>query len=163
MDIRTIYEYALQREYEGKKFFLDNAGRLKHAAAVSAFKALAEEEQKHIDFIQGHLDAMKEGKPISKAFGTEMEKSGFFSQRAHSELLDQTVLEAMVPDLPVLRMAYLIERDFAEFYEASAQKVEGVAKEVLFMLARWERAHEALFKEFHDKAFEQYAKMPWGG
>ena len=163
MDIRTIYEYALQREYEGKKFFSDNAERMKHAAAAGAFKALAKEEQKHIEFIQGLLDAMKEGKPSSASIGSDMEKDGFFSQRAHAELLDQSVLEAMVPDLPVLRTAYLIERDFAEFYETSAQKAEGVAKEVLNMLARWERAHEALFKELHDKAFEQYANMPWGG
>ena len=36
MDIRKIYEYALQREHEGKRFFEENAGRLGHAAAVSA-------------------------------------------------------------------------------------------------------------------------------
>ena len=27
----------------------------------------------------------------------------------------------------------------------------------------WERRHESLFKQMHDKAFEQYAGMPWGG
>jgi rubrerythrin len=69
----------------------------------------------------------------------------------------------MVPDLPVLRMAYLIERDFAEFYEMSAARAEGEAKQVLEMLAHWERGHEQLFKLLHDKAFEQYANMPWGG
>ncbi len=47
MDIRKIYEYALQREYEGKRFFEENAGRLKHAAAAGAFRELAAEEQKH--------------------------------------------------------------------------------------------------------------------
>jgi len=31
------------------------------------------------------------------------------------------------------------------------------------MLAQWERGHEALFKKIHDKAFEEYAQMPWGG
>ena len=78
-------------------------------------------------------------------------------------MLDQTMLEAMVPDLPVLRTAYLIERDFADFYEMAAGKSEGQAKEVLQMLARWERGHERLFKRLHDTAFEEYAKMPWGG
>ena len=70
-------------------------------------------------------------------------------------MLDQTVVEAMVPDLPVLRMAYLIERDFAEFYEQAAQRVEDeAAQKSLSMLAQWERGHEKLFKEMHDKAFE---------
>ena len=164
MDIRKIYEYALQREYEGKRFFEENAGRLKHAAAVSAFKELAAEEQKHIDFIISQITALDEGRQVSsEAIKKELEAGSFFSNRASSEMLDQTVLEAMVPDLPVLRMAYLIEADFSAFYERSANEADGEAKIVLSMLARWERTHEALFKKMHDQAYEIYAGMPWGG
>lgn len=163
MDIRKIYEYALQREYEGKKFFEDNAGRLRHPAAAGAFKALAAEEQRHIEFISSQIAALDQGEKPSAAMGPALEKEGFFSQRATSESLDQTVTEAMVPDLPVLRTAYLIERDFAEFYEMSAQEAEGESKKVLEMLARWEHGHERLFKEMHDRAFHLYADMPWGG
>lgn len=163
MDIRKIYQYALQREYEGKRFFEENAARLSHAAAVGAFRNLAAEEQKHIEFIQSQIDALDKGASPALAMGVVLEKEGFFSQRAASEALDQTVIEAMVPDLPVLRMAYLIEHDFAEFYEMAASKSEGEAKQVLTMLANWERGHERLFKMYHDKAFEEYAQMPWGG
>jgi rubrerythrin len=163
MDIEKIYQYALQREYEGKRFFEENAARLSHAAAVGAFKQLAGEEQKHIEFIQRQIDILKAHAAPDTALGAELEKGGFFSQRALSESLDQTVLEAMVPDLPVLRTAFVIERDFAEFYEQAARQAEGDARQVLEMLARWERGHEALFKSLHDRAFEAYAQMPWGG
>jgi rubrerythrin len=163
MDIRKIYTYALQREREGKRFFEQNAERLSHAAAAGAFRRLAAEEQRHIEFIQGLLDALDRGDPADAVVGIELDKEGFFSQRAVSELLDQTVLEAMVPDLPVLRTAYLIERDFVEFYTMAATKAEGEAKRVLEMLAQWERGHEAFFKQIHDRAFEEYAQMPWGG
>ena len=163
MDIRKIYEYALQREHEGKHFFAQNAERLSHAAAVGVFKQLAAEEQKHIEFIQAQIDALDKGEAPDTAIGIELQEEGFFSQRAESEMLDQTMLEAMVPDLPVLRTAYLIERDFADFYEMAAKKSEGEAKEVLQMLAQWERGHERLFKRLHDTAFEEYAEMPWGG
>jgi rubrerythrin len=163
MDIRKIYDYALQREHEGKRFFEQNAGRLSHAAAVGAFERLAAEEQKHIEFIQGLLDALDKGESPAAVGEIDLEKEGFFSERAASELLDQTVLEAMVPDLPVLRTAYLIERDFADFYEMAAGKAEGEAKAALEMLARWERGHEAFFRQIHDTAFEEYAQMPWGG
>ena len=78
-------------------------------------------------------------------------------------MLDQTVIESMVPDLPILRMAYLIERDFSEFYEMAASKTEGDAQKALTMLATWERSHERLFKKLHDEIFEEYASMPWGG
>lgn len=163
MEIRKIYEYALQREYEGKRFFAENAERLGHAAAVGVFRQLAAEEQKHIDFIKAQIDALDRGEQPNPSLGLELEKDGFFSQRAETEMLDQTMVEAMVPDLPVLRTAYLIERDFADFYEMAAAKSEGKAREVLTMLANWERGHERLFKRLHDTAFEEYAQMPWGG
>jgi rubrerythrin len=162
MDIRKVYKYALQREHEGKRFFEQNAARLNHAAAVGAFERLAAEEQKHIEFIQGLLDALGGGQS-DVAVGVGFDDEGFFSQRAASEFLEQTVLEAMVPDLPVLRTAYLIERDLAEFYTRAASEAEGEAKAALEMLAEWERGHEAFFKQIHDKAFEEYAHMPWGG
>jgi len=163
MDIRKIYEYALQREHEGKRFFKENAERLSHAAAADAFKNLAVEEGKHIEFIQAQIDALDAGAEPDTGMGETLQERGFFSQRVESEFIDQTVIEAMVPDLPVLRMAYLIERDFAEFYEMAASKSEGSVKEVLEMLANWERGHEKLFKQLHDQAFEAYAQMPWGG
>jgi len=162
MDIRRIYEYALQREHEGKRFFEENAERMQHAAAAEAFRQLAAEEQKHINFIQTELDRLNAGGPPA-APATDLEAEGFFSQRAAGEAIDQTTLEAMVPDLPVLRMAYLIERDFAEFYERAAAQAEGEARTALETLARWERVHELLFKTMHDQAFDLYAGMPWGG
>ncbi len=163
MDIRKIYEFALSREYAGKRFFEENASRLTQAAAVNAFRQLAGEEQKHIDFINKQIETISLGQAGNVDYGIQLEQAGFFSQRAQSEIIDQTVAEAMVPDLPVLRMAYLIERDFAEFYESTAAQAEGESRQVLSMLAGWERRHEHLFKQFFDRAFEEYSKMPWGG
>jgi rubrerythrin len=163
MDVRKIYEYALQREKEGKSFFQNNAERMSHAAAEGIFHRLAQEEQEHIEFIKSLIEALDSGGKADANIGAELEKGSFFLQRAKSEMLDQTVIESMVPDLPILRMAYLIERDFSEFYEMAASKTENAAKEALTMLAKWERGHEQLFKELHDKIFEEYAAMPWGG
>jgi len=164
MDILKIYEYALQREREGRDFFRSNAARFQHAAATGAFEKLAEEEEQHIIFIERLIAALQDRGAEGLKVGEDMEKDGFFSDRAEAELMDQTVIEAMVPDLPVLRTAYLIERDFAEFYEMWSQRVEDeMAKKSLQMLARWERQHEKLFKSMHDRAFEEYASMPWGG
>ena len=162
MNVQRIYEYALQREREGMEFFQRNAERMSHAAAVEIFRKLAAEEQKHIEFVRGLLKALHSGQPALE-IDTELEQADFFAQRAELEKLDQTAIESMVPDLTVLRMAYLIERDFAEFYETAAQKVEGEASEALMMLARWERGHEQLFKDIHDKLLEEYMNMPWGG
>lgn len=160
MDINKILEYALEREYEGKRFFTENAARLQNAAAQGAFKIIALEEQRHIDFIAAQIAAQHAG--VSAEL-PELPSAGFFSERAENENIDQSVAEAMVADLPVLRMAYLIERDFAEFYAMAASKSEGDVKKVLEMLAHWESGHERLFKHMHDKSFEIYSGMPWGG
>ena len=160
MDIRKVLEYALQREYEGKRFFEQNAGRLQNAAAVGAFKAIAAEEQRHIEYIQAQLNALA---GLTHSLAPELPSAGFFADRADSESIADTVAESMVADLPVLRMAYLIERDFAEFYTQAASKAEGEVKKTLEMLAHWEAGHERLFKSMHAKAFELYSGMPWGG
>jgi rubrerythrin len=162
MEILRIYEYALSREKEGKRFFEENATRLQNAAASSAFRRLVIEEQKHIDYIQFQIDELT-GQP-STFEGIDLTAGdNIFAKRAENENVRQSVDESMVADLPVLRMAYLIERDFAEFYEMASRKVEGEAREVLTMLANWEHSHERLFKSLHDTAFELYADMPWGG
>ncbi len=162
MDIRKILEYALEREKEGKAFFLNNADRLSSAAAVEAFKTIGAEEQRHIEFIQAQIDALEADEPGLQP-APELKETGFFADRADQEMIDQTVNESMVADLPVLRMAYLIERDFSEFYHQAASITEGDAKKALEFLAHWEAGHERLFKTLHDKAFEKYAQMPWGG
>jgi rubrerythrin len=161
MDTRKIFEYALQREEEGKKFFEDNAGRFGHATAVGVFKNLAAEEQKHIEFIKNQLKALDQG--ANSGTAEELKSEGLFSHRAETELIEKTVLESLVPALPILRMAYLIERDFAEFYEMAAGRTAGKPQQALQLLAAWERGHEKLFKTLHDRAFEEYAHMPWGG
>jgi len=160
MNIQKILEYALEREQEGKRFFSENAARLQNAAAQSAFRAIAEEEQRHIEFITHQLAALNSG---IEAKAPGLPETGFFADRAESQSIIETVSESMVADLPVLRMAYLIERDFSEFYQMAAGKAEGKARETLEMLAAWESGHERLFKTMHDRAFEQYAQMPWGG
>jgi rubrerythrin len=163
MDIHKIYDYALMREYASKRFYEENAKRLSQAMAIEAFQQLAVEEQKHIKFIQDQIAALKSGQEGDTEYGITLERQGFYSQRIQVEVIDQMVAEAMVADLPVLRMAFLIEGDFAEFYESSARAADGEAKQVLSMLAQWERTHEQLFKQLYERAFEEYSKMPWGG
>lgn len=160
MDLKRIYEYALQREREGRDYFLRAAERTGHAAAAGIFRRLAEEEERHIEFIQGLLDLLAGGKA---APARDVSDDGAFDARAEAEQLDQSVVEAMTPDVAILRTAYLIERDFVEFYRMAADKAEGEARRALLRLAEWEQGHEELFRTMHDRVFEEYTRMPWGG
>jgi rubrerythrin len=160
MNLQKIFEYALQREKEGYQFFKSNADKAGHAAAAQVFQRLADEELKHIEYIK---NLMKAGDDDDVQTEAMLEIEGWFEDKAEKELLDQSLIESMIPDVAVLRTAYLIESDLAEFYENAASKSSGRAQKAFEQLARWERGHEAYFKDLHDKVFEEYTQMPWGG
>ena len=70
----------------------------------------------------------------------------------------------MIPDMNVLRMAYLIEEDFREYYKMMAGKVEdSELKEILTNFAAWEDGHAKIFKDEYDKLMDKYMNMSWGG
>ncbi len=160
MNVQKIYEYALQREKEGYQFFKSNAEKSSHATVAGVFTRLAAEELKHIEYIQGLISGSDD--QVAKT-AAALEGDDWFESRAKEELLDQSVIESMIPDVAVLRTAYLIEKDLSEFYENAAGKAEGKAKSALSLLAKWERGHESFFKELHDNIFQEYTQMQWGG
>lgn len=160
MNLQKIYKYALQREKEGYNFFKNNAEKAGHAAAAQVFQKLADEELKHIEYIKNLMKA-DEGDPSKTEAMLEIE--GWFEEKAEKEHLDQSLIESMIPDVAVLRTAFLIESDLAEFYENAAANFEGKSKKAFEQLAKWERGHEAYFKDLHDKVFKEYTEMPWGG
>ena len=160
-----VFEYAFNQEQTGLNFFQGSIQRMGVGAAVSAFKRLVEEEEKHIVFISRILADLRKGGEIDLAATEEIiiRPTDYFDQRAHSEFLRECVEGSMVPDVTVFNTAYLIEKDLSEFYRAMAEKASGKAREALDMLASWERSHEAFFKRYRDTLSEVYGKMAWGG
>ncbi len=163
MDVTKVYEYALMREREGMRFFRENAERVSHASAAGILRQLAEEEERHIRFIESLLGRLKDATASDPPLDS-LPKENLFTDRANVEHLDQTIIESMIPDVAILRTAYLIERDFAEFYEHAADATKDAeAAQALRGLAKWERQHETMFKNLHDRVLEEYGQMPWGG
>lgn len=161
-DVLKALHYALDREREGLAFFEAHAEKAQHAAVVGVFRRLADEERGHIRYIQRLMAEMSGSAPAAEE-APVVHDSGFFTERAASEMIEQTTVQAMVPDLPALRMAFLIERDLSEFYAGLAAKAEGETRKTLERLASWETEHERLFKTLHDRVFAEYSGMPWGG
>ena len=56
-----LYEYALNQEQTGMSFFKASLERMGIGAAVSAFKRLIQEEEKHILFISHIIENLKKG------------------------------------------------------------------------------------------------------
>lgn len=160
-----IFEYAINQEETGKKFFQDSLTRLDSGAAVSAFQRLIQEEEKHIEFLHRLIANIKAGKKIalSEVADVVLQPVDYFDSRARSEFLQRCLEGSMVPDVTVFNLAWLIEKDLSEFYQNMSQKTSGEAKLALAMLADWEASHEKFFRQFRDALTETYARMPWGG
>jgi rubrerythrin len=160
-----VFEYALNQEETGKQFFQNSIQRMGIGAAVSAFKRLIEEEEKHIVFINNILESLRKGESFepSNLEGIVLKPTNYFDERARSEFLERCIEGSMVPDVTVFNTAWLIEKDISDFYSKMAMQSSGKAKSSFQMLADWEKAHEKFFREFRDKIAEVYAAMPWGG
>jgi rubrerythrin len=62
-------------------------------------------------------------------------------------------------DIAIVRMAYLMENDFTDFYLSASEKtVAPAAKELLSTLANWEKAHRDLFQDEYRFLMEE----KWG-
>lgn len=160
-----IFEYALNQEKTGISFFRTSLERMGVSSAVTAFKRLIEEEEKHIHFIEGILADLQRGGDIEPKSVQEvaLDHVDYFDDRAASEFLQRCIEGSMIPDVTVFNTAWLIEKDLSEFYGRMAEKTEGKAQQALQMLAKWEHEHEKFFRQYRDKLSEVYSTMPWGG
>ena len=160
-----IFEYALNQEYTGKNFFEDSLRRMGIGAAVTAFKSLIKEEEKHIRLITRILKGLKKSGEMELPDGKDLaiKATNYFDKRSKSEFLAECIEGSMVPEVTIFNTAWLIEKDLSEFYEKMSKQTEGKSKEALQMLSAWEKQHEKFFREFRDKFSETYSKMPWGG
>lgn len=160
-----IFEFALGQEYTGKGFFETSIERMGIGAAVTAFKSLVKEEEKHIRLITRILKSLREKGEMELPEKRELtlEKTDYFNRRSKSEFLAECLEGSMVPEVTIFNTAWLIEKDLSEFYERMAGQTTGKAKRALTFLARWERGHERFFRTYRDRFSEAYSKMAWGG
>ena len=79
-----VFEYALNQEQTGKEFFQNSLQRMGMGAAVSAFKRLIEEEEKHIVFINSILESLRKGESFEPANleGIVLKPINYFDERA---------------------------------------------------------------------------------
>lgn len=160
-----IMRYAMQMEIDGHNFFKEKAEEFINPTTKELFLTLAKVEMEHYYFIKEQLDSYLETDSFNMA--SEMmdrDEDSIFENREKSEHIDATLQESDIPDITVLRMAYLIERDYEEFYTKAAEEADDEDAKTLFTkLAGWEEGHKRLFKKEYDRRMEEYMNLPWGG
>lgn len=154
----------MEMEKQGHQFFKENAQKMTLPSAKEMFEKLAEVELDHYHFLEDQVNHMVSNNEVKEVEMDINRENNIFEERATKEMLEHTLSESMVPDLTVLRSAYLMEKDFAEFYHDAALKAEEPKVKKLFTtLATWEEGHERFFKEEYDRHMKEYMYQPWGG
>lgn len=159
-----ILRYAMQMEMDGYNFFVENAEKLVSPTAKQLFLELAEMELEHYKYLENQLDNYLKTESFDTSEEVLEREENIFEGRGESEHIEATLQESNIPDITILRMAYLIERDFKEFYTDAAENAQDEdAKAIFTRLAEWEKGHETLFKKEYDKRMKEYMQLPWGG
>ncbi|MDO5718745.1 MAG: ferritin family protein [Tissierellia bacterium] len=166
-DYANIIRFAMSMEMDGHNFFKEKAESFENPTTRELFEKLAKVELGHYNYLKGELERYTEDAENYEVNTEFMEQEGtesIFKEREKASHLDTTLVESDVPDMTILRMAYLIERDFAEFYEEASEEVEDERlKELFKKLAEWEYSHESIFKREYKRLKEEYMNLPWGG
>ncbi|MGC8820310.1 MAG: ferritin-like domain-containing protein [Fervidobacterium sp.] len=152
--ILGILRFALAREIEGKEFYKEKSQRAKSKEVKDTLESLWKMEEEHIQFIKRLMENIQ--KDIELDVDSVLTKTDFFEGREKEELSTST-LDDMANDLSILRMAYLIEEDFENFYKTSAEKVEDAdMKKILNVLAQWEAGHKNMLISLYNDVKQFY-------
>jgi rubrerythrin len=164
MNYEHVLRYAMQMEQDGMNFFNEKAGLFANPTTTRLFQNLAKIEHEHYKYLERQLNSYLENNEFDLSEEVMEREEDIFKNREESEHIEETLTESDIPDLTILRTAYLIERDFKEFYENAATNAddEGI-KKIFTKLAKWEQGHETLFKIEYDRLMKEYMTLPWGG
>jgi rubrerythrin len=154
-----ILKYALSREKEGNEFYKTNKLKVKNPELKEIFENLAEMEYDHIQYISDLIEATEDGNKKLNEIIFE-EDNSIFKSRKKNEIVEKDI-DDMTSDLSIIRMAYLIEEDFKNFYDNAADNVEDKdAKDILKKLSNWEKTHrDTLYNLYRDMMKDYWDEM----
>ena len=157
--IYNILKFAMRMEKDAGDFYNYYMDKVTAESTKSLFKELAEIERHHYDLLKTKADAFDvEQSPITISWVVDNDST---AKDPHilSDVSDVIGTENDdVDDLSVIRMAYLIENDFALFYKNAISIVEDIeTKKFLQTLADWENAHKEMFY----KRYQNLLKKNW--
>ncbi|AKI96668.1 ferritin-like domain-containing protein [Kosmotoga pacifica] len=154
-EARKLLEVALNFEKAGQEFYKSNLEKVNQALAKETFKYLMEMEAAHVKYIETLIEQLPKGEPVSVPVD-DSDKT--FEKRLTSQALSEGTYTSDLADLSILRMAYLIEKDFVEYYDRASKKLEDESLHALLITLRdWEKGHVAIIKALMEKIYEKHS------
>lgn len=130
-----IYEYAMQMEKDGEKFYRDLAAKTSSAGIKNILTMLADAEVKHYTLFRNMKDNAKIGSITDNPL-LENVKNVF------AKIKEEKTFEAEVPELDLYKEAQEIEQKSRDFYLEKAGEVKDDSqKTAMKKIADEERRH----------------------
>ena len=151
----TALQMAIQTEIDGYSFYSRFAAQTEDPDARAMFERLAQDEVMHLELLrnaQAMLEGSGEWTKYLDAPSPPSEGAPIFSRKR----VEENVV-AYTSDLSALRVAYLIEKDAADFYRRAAQETDDAnGKRMYLDLARMEEGHLALLQGEYEYLRDQF-------
>ncbi|TZE83215.1 ferritin-like domain-containing protein [Calorimonas adulescens] len=147
----NVIKFAMSMELEGESFYSNYSKSVKNPGAKDLFEQLTKMEEAHYKYLKAQYDNLSNGKQVDKPV-SDFESPELFNKRMEQQGTASSSFETSTSDITLLRMAYLIENDFMDFYKKAAENVDDAGVKNLFLsLAEWEKGHrEALEKQYKE-------------
>ncbi|MEZ0537513.1 ferritin family protein [Caldicellulosiruptoraceae bacterium PP1] len=154
--IAKILEFGMKMEKNAKDFYSFYANSLEDESLKALFNELIKIEEEHFKFLKSKYDKLDVPTPPQEISWVVDIQNKMVDPHILADNSELTKLP--LSDIAILRLAYLIESDFASFYKNAAEKVDQQdVKEFLLELAKWEEEHENLFKN----RYTEQIKKAW--
>ncbi|WP_022665186.1 ferritin family protein [Desulfospira joergensenii] len=144
MNSEKIFITALHYEEKIRDLYLSAVKSIDDERGKAIFKALAEDEQSHVDFLKHSLEVLKSDGRIKRVdLESSIPPKDLYKDRI--EKMQKTIPDQMFGDVKrVLSSALKLEIETSEFYEDACNKTEGTIREIFERLLEIERRHEDL-------------------
>lgn len=148
-----ILKYAMEMELRGKEFYSMYKDKVSNPQIKDIFEGLSSVEDDHYNILKRQLESIDKNQEFEDIDLSSDSGNNIFS--SNTKEISKVNLEYGVSDLPILRMAYLIENDFVTFYENAMEKISDPrGKEILKALYEWEIVHRDGFYSEYKKLME---------
>ncbi len=142
MNSEKIFLEALQYEKKIRDLYLSANKIIEDERGKAIFKALADDEQSHVEFLEYSLSTLKaQGQIDLKKLESSIPSKEMFDNRI--EKMRKKIPVRILGDVKqALSSALKLEIETSEFYQGACDKTEGAIKEIFEKLLEIERRHE---------------------
>jgi rubrerythrin len=134
---------AISMEIEGKEFFEEASGKVKHQRAKDTFISLVKQEQRHIDILNAELSRLGDGKGWASLAEMKDNASAYARQSVFKDKdIRRIRLGADAGELEVLKVGIEVEKKSIEYYrDAANQTTDQNARGIFTWLVGEEAGH----------------------